>query len=228
MTKESEYFRIHVDRYQFILNQINQLNLSHSAKILDVGCYPPHLFSVLSSEGYDLYGISSTHEPLKLPRIQTLNIETDPLPYKTNYFDLVILSELIEHLVVYPDFPLSQIQRILKPGGYLLLTTPNVIRFQNIILLLLGKNIYYPLKPGSPYHRHNREYTKNEISKLLKSQKFLIKRSFCFITYSPFRAKNRKDGLLVKTVKILNFLLMCLFPGRRDTIFVLSTKPSPV
>lgn len=228
MTKEDDYFRIHVDRYQFILRQISRLNLSPSAKILDIGCYPPHLFTVLTSKGYDLYGISSPHEPIKSSRIQTLNIEIDPLPYKTNYFDLVIFSELIEHLVAHPDFPLSQIQRVLKPGGNLLLTTPNVLRFQNIILLLLGINIYYPLRSGSPYHRHNREYTQNEIKSLLKSHKFLIDRLFCFIAYSPFRAKNRKDGLFIKTVKILNFLLMCLIPGRRDTIFALATKPSSV
>lgn len=228
MTQEDDYFSIHVDRYKFILDQISRLNLSPSARVLDIGCYPPHLFSALTSKGFDLYGISSPHEPLKSSRVQTLNIETDSLLYKTNYFDLVIFSELIEHLVAYPDFPLSQILRVLKPGGYLLLTTPNVIRLQNIILLLLGKNIYYPLKPGIIYHRHNREYSQNEIKILLTSQKFSIRKLFCFIAYSPFRSKNRENSLFIKTVKSLNFLFMCLFPGRRDTIFALATKPLPV
>ena len=222
--QEKEYFDIHVDRYQHILSQIKKLQLVPQSKVLDIGAYPPHLFKALSHLGHQVWGISSPHEAIKHPHIKTLNIENKVFPFKSNYFDLVLFTEIIEHLTVHPQKVLSQIKRVLKPSGYLLLTTPNVLRSQNLFSLIIQKNIYFPLSQlkQSPYHRHNREYSRSEIVNLLRSAGFKIVCDHHFIAYTPFRPKNKSDSITTKLIKVFNFLFMSIFPGRRDNIFILA------
>lgn len=221
---EKQYFDIHISRYQHILSQIEKLHLSPSSQILDIGAYPPHLFKALTDGGHQVWGISSPHEIIKHPRIKTVNIENKDLPFSKNSFDLVIFTEIIEHLTIHPQKILSQIKKVLKPSGYLLLTTPNVLRSQNLFSLIIKKNIYFPLGQLKqlPYHRHNREYTRPEINNLLQSAGFKTIDSHHFIAYTPFRSKNRHNPIGLKLIKIINHLFMSVFSGRRDNIFVLA------
>lgn len=59
-------------------------------------------------------------------------------PVEDDYFDVVIVGDLIEHLVD-TDFFLRELQRVVKPGGYLVLTTPNLAWWWSRIRLLFGK-----------------------------------------------------------------------------------------
>ena len=221
---EKYYFDTHINRYQYILAHINKLNLPPKAKILDIGVYPPHLFTALKFAGYHPLGISSAHQPIKHPRIKILNIETQKLPYQEGSIDLVLFAEILEHLSTHPQIIFSHIKKILKPGGLLLLTTPNVTRSQNLFSLILAKNIYFPLDQLNhhPNHRHHREYTLTELSLLFRSSGFKILQKAYFISYSPFRRKNKTDPCLLKLIKFINFLFMLIFPCRRDTLFVLA------
>lgn len=221
---EKHYFDIHIKRYQYILAKIKKLNLSPRAKILDIGVYPPHLFRTLKLSDYRLFGISSPHQPIKDSQVKILNIETQKLPYRQGTFDLVLFTEILEHLSTHPQLLFSRIKKILKPNGLLLLTTPNVIRSQNLFSLILGKNIYFPLEQLNqhPNHRHQREYTLSELRSTLRSSGFKILQKSYFISYSPFRHKNKIDPFLLKVIKLFNFLFMLVFPCRRDTIFVLA------
>ena len=60
-----------------------------------------------------------------------------PLPYDTGYFDLVHSNQVIEHLYD-TDTYLSEIRRILKPGGLAVLSTNNLSSWHNIVSLLFG------------------------------------------------------------------------------------------
>lgn len=224
---QKKYFEIHITRYQWILKFITGLNLSASANILDIGCYPPHLFNALTAFGYKLFGISSEHEKISQKNVKTANIETDKLPFQDNSFDLVLCSEVIEHLSKSPLLVFQEINRILRPGGYFLITTPNIIRTQNLIRMLIGHNISFPVEQLNShlYYRHNREYTLIEIEDLIKLSGLKISQSGYFISYSPFRQKNKYDSYKLKIIKRLNFLFMTIFPRRRDTLFVLAQKP---
>ncbi|MBI4129747.1 hypothetical protein HY468_00355, partial [Candidatus Roizmanbacteria bacterium] len=90
---ELGYFLTHQDRYHYILTQIAKLNLPKKAKVLEIGCYPPHLFHAFEQMGFDVYGISSKHEPIKKRNVVSLNIEQDPFPFKKQFFDLIVFSE---------------------------------------------------------------------------------------------------------------------------------------
>ena len=98
--------------------------------------------------------------------------------------DTVILAEVLEHLRISPMTALREIHRILKPGGHLILTTPNIARLANLAYLLLGRNIVEPfpeddsdLEHITDKVSHIREYTMHELKQLVgrarKLQRFL-------------------------------------------------------
>lgn len=95
------------------------------------------------------------------------NVEKDAFPYSDDEFDLVLFCEILEHLTTDPTHTLCEIHRVLKPGGHLLLTTPNVLAWQNLWRLARGKNIYDQYSGYGVYGRHSREYTPLEIIQLL-------------------------------------------------------------
>ena len=57
---------------------------------------------------------------------RSLNVETADFPWPDEYFDVVVFCEVIEHLMADPIRVLNEIHRVLKPGGTLLVSTPNV------------------------------------------------------------------------------------------------------
>src|SRR5512133_210508 len=103
---------------------------------------------------------------------KAFNIETEPFPYEDASFDAVVYCEMIEHLMHDPTHSLYEIHRILKPGGHLVLSTPNPFRWENAVKLLSGRNIYPPFSGWGPYARHNREFSADELRLLLKACNF--------------------------------------------------------
>ncbi|MCE7505198.1 class I SAM-dependent methyltransferase [Polynucleobacter sp. IMCC30063] len=106
------------------------------------------------------------------------NIESENFPYEDALFDIVIFTEIIEHLTINPCRVLREIKRILKPEGVLILTTPNVARLENVARLCAGDNIYDPYSGYGTYGRHNREYNLQELITLLKYVGFDCEQSF--------------------------------------------------
>jgi len=77
---------------------------------------------------------------LKIPKmidLLILDLNNDRIPYPDEYFDLGIACEVIEHLA-NPDNLLSEASRVIKKGGYFLISTPNLASWLNRILLMLG------------------------------------------------------------------------------------------
>lgn len=100
-------------------------------------------------------------------KYHNVNLETTPLPFKERSFDMVFFCEVLEHFTEDPWHALSEINRVISDGGYLLLTTPNVCREENVARILLGHNIYDPYSGYGPHGRHNREYTRHEVANCL-------------------------------------------------------------
>lgn len=60
------------------------------------------------------------------------------IPYDDEYFDVVHAGQLIEHLNDTDTF-VKEIRRTLKPGGYCVLSTPNLASWHNVLWLVMGK-----------------------------------------------------------------------------------------
>ena len=113
--------------------------------------------------------------------IDHFDAEKDPFPYPDEHFSTVLCCELIEHLFEDPMHLMNEVNRILKPGGHLVLTTPNVASVRAISAILQG---YHPgffpsyIRPadgsGEVDARHNREYAPREIHQLLENSGFAV------------------------------------------------------
>lgn len=110
---------------------IEELNPQNGDKIVDLGCgdgYYLHLLSSLSLKlnltGFDSDRVAVSHalSYLKGKKVRFIYGDLNNMPFKNNEFDKVVLSEVIEHLG-NDKKTLKEINRILKPGGALLLTT---------------------------------------------------------------------------------------------------------
>jgi SAM-dependent methyltransferase len=107
---------------------------------------------------------------------QNINIEKETLPFPDKYFDVVIYGEVLEHLTENPIYSLYNIYRVLKDDGILIISTPNVFRYQNLKKILIDKkiSIYDPYSSYGIYGRHNREYSMYEIQDILERTGFSI------------------------------------------------------
>jgi SAM-dependent methyltransferase len=113
--------------------------------------------------------------------LELFDAERDCFPYDDEYFSTVLCCELIEHLTADPMHMLAEINRILKPGGHLVLTTPNLGSLRAIAAILEGYHpgffpayIRPPAEGEEPEARHNREYTPREVARLLVDSGFEI------------------------------------------------------
>ncbi len=114
--------------------------------------------------------------------VDLFDAEKDPFPYTDESFATVLCCELIEHLPSDPMHTLSEINRILRPGGHLVLTTPNIASLRAVAAILNGRHPGFfatylkPEKLAEGDSRHNREYTAREVYLLLHYAGFDIER----------------------------------------------------
>jgi len=127
--------------------------------------------------------------------VDLFDAEKDPFPYADEYFATVLCCELIEHLVEDPMAMMLEINRILRPGGHLVLTTPNLASSRAIAAILQGFHPGFfpayvrPSKDDEVEARHNREYTPREIRQLLIDSGFEV----TLLETGPFRQEPRPE-----------------------------------
>lgn len=99
-----------------------------------------------------------------------------PLALEDGAFDLIVFSEVLEHLQGNPHHAFGELLRALRPGGRMVLTTPNLARLASRLRLALGRT---PLETVGPpgWGGHFREYTLHEVRALAVSAGFRVERA---------------------------------------------------
>jgi SAM-dependent methyltransferase len=146
------------------------------------------------------------------------DLERDAIPFPEGYFEGALLIDVLQHLVANPPFVLSEIHRVLKPCGFLILSTPNAARFENLIKNLRGENIFEHYGGKGMWGRSCREFTLGELEILLRANNFeIIKANVADI--------NKQDFAEGRACIALQELINLLFPAKgrgefREQIFL--------
>ncbi|MGA9884760.1 MAG: glycosyltransferase [Candidatus Acidiferrales bacterium] len=143
-------------------------------------------------------------------------------PYPDQFFDFIFIGQTLETLSRDPMAALATANRVLKMGGQLLLTAPNLASAHAVHAVLHGKTPYVDgrFAPGSnePGERHNREYAPTEIELLAKAAGFATVRM------------ETHDLYWQPPEKIFPALAASGYPVglRGDTILLVARKEAPV
>ena len=178
---------------------------NYDIKILDLGCSSGALIRLLHEKNFaSVYGIDISKESMKACRKSKLKGillgNATRLPVKNNSFDLIIASDILEH--IENDYgTLNEWKRILKSGGHLIIFAP-AFRF-----LWSSHDII---------NRHFRRYEKTSLKKLISKNDFKIIRLgyWNFLLFLPYtvinflKSKNKKEDRLVALNPILNGILI--------------------
>ena len=141
---------------------------SHRFKnILDVGCGAnPTYAREIAAMGKQVHGLDYTFNFLRLaqPRSGDMRLaqaDATQMPYRDSSFDAAICSETAEHI---PDdrAVVQEIARVLKPGGLLLFTVPNLWNAGRIVGMIKARDYTVRLA-----EHHIREYSPQQVASLL-------------------------------------------------------------
>jgi len=151
------------------------------ARIADIGCGDGFATEVAArrNPGHHIAGIDWSATSLAAARRRGLavlrgGVDRPGLPIASASTDVVIMSELIEHLVD-TDFAAEEVCRVLKPGGSLLLSTPNLAAWYNRALLAIGVQPVFTEvslrsvfgRPGSQVAGHLHMFTRRALTEFL-------------------------------------------------------------
>jgi len=160
-------------------------------KVLEIGTgsgYGISLISPKCDEYVTLDKISVEIDKKKFPNVQFLQANVPPLEgLKDNYFDFVFLFQVIEHIPNDAAL-IKEIHRVLKPGGKVLMTTPNI-----------KKTLF-----RNPWHI--REYTVSELQKLVEKHFITARYSGVYAHGNAleYYIKNKASVHFVKRFDIFN------------------------
>lgn len=133
-----------IDAHAYILPAIRSLlPRGQRLTVLDAGCGNGYIAGKLAELGHKVVGIDLAEDGIAIARNAYPNLRFevcsvyDDLKRVVNNVDLVVSSEVIEHLF-YPRIFLSNMHDVIRPGGHIILTTPYHGYLKNLLISLLG------------------------------------------------------------------------------------------
>ena len=159
--------------------------LGERGRVLDAGCFVGDVCQRIAALGFEACGIDAYPENARLAREKHPGIDFQVgelgqrLPYPDAHFDVIWAGDVIEH--VYDTIRLfSEFNRVTKPGGYLVASTPmhNVPKMLLITLLGLNKHFH-------PEHKHVRFYTIRNFRMILEKYGYQVEREQYFGRIRP-------------------------------------------
>lgn len=145
----------------YLRNMLELIGGDKPNLLLDLGCGPASytLAAGEQSGAVSMVGVDIDNEALRTARgkgVDTVKADlNDRLPFPDKTFDLVISSQVIEHLLECDLFA-DEIHRILKPGGHAIIATENLAGWHNVLSLVLGfqpltENVSAMKRIGNPF-----------------------------------------------------------------------------
>ena len=223
--KEIDYLAMAEGRLQRIMDSIPVR--SGPTRLLDVGTTP---FTLLIKETYPHYDVWTLDRTALLRdrcrlggvELRACDLDNSLFPFDDGFFDVVVFTEVLEHVFAPPTGVLREVKRIMAPGGRLILGVPNIARLSKRLRLLFGAS---PLPPADHQmnkdwvhgHGHIHEYTRSEIVSLCRSID-LPATSVRMLSPNPWDVL--RGRLKVSFKRFVYICLVRLFPQFRDHIHI--------
>lgn len=174
------YVDVHFDR------------LLHTINVLQDTVPPGAALIDYSAAGFFSHAVRQLLGDVSQTSVTGVNFELDDyVPrFGENRYDMCVNTEVLEHLLFNPAHMVHSINRMLRPGGLLFLTTPNAISMANALKLIGGHApaLWNQFKPAHPYYeRHNREWSPFEVARLLQEHGFEIVQNYTLDSYASTR-----------------------------------------
>ena len=240
LSADEAYLRNHEHRFRLSAEAVQAADKSSgdTPRLLDIGCWPGYLSLYFQRQDWEVSAIDL--KPDRLPIISEAGIEllahnlndSPDLPFPDNHFDTILFTEVFEHLNPASFKELfAGIERCLKPGGRLILTTPN--RFA------LNKSLFIPNRWSEPEvdeegHGHWKEYKLSEVIACFENTGLNVIRKQTFSFYSHLGRSNETgyfplENWTAHPNKLRNIGKILINPIRnlplfRDSLFVVAQK----
>ncbi len=164
------YYQIEKERYYQTFRYLLSMDLEDDAELLEIGGGQLAIMAKKLLGVEAVVGDVSDHyaRPVLEAGIpfEVCNLLKDDPPHFSGRFDAILLLEVIEHMPVPGYIVLSKVANWLRPGGAILLTTPNLFRLRNLVRMAFGRDPFdrfmYPM-PGQGLG-HQLEYSANHLT----------------------------------------------------------------
>mgnify|MGYP001598248469 CR=1 FL=1 len=191
-------------------------------RVLDLGCGQGHITEKMRQALPDaeITGLDASLSAVEYAHDHFSGIDfavgdAYQCPYSKEYFDIVVCNNLWEH-VPDPLFLLNRIRVVLKPGGFIIVSTPSRYRFSNLVRVLRGKPVAFMSQ------HHVTEYSVGQIIEQLRYGGFQI-----------IKIKSRpiaRGSLTAQLTRRLFSILISLVGSHHQletTVFYLAQKTVP-
>lgn len=168
---------------------VDKLPYDPTAAVLEIGCGAGATGALALSEGrcgryvgVELFENAAAEARDVLSEVVTGNVETLELRWPSACFDAVILSEVLEHLVD-PGQVLHKIARVVRPGGMVLASSPNIAHWRVIHELVMGR--FHLADQGVFDRTHLRWFTPTSFATMFEEAGFAIDEIGPVTAFSP-------------------------------------------
>ncbi len=180
-----------------MIDQLIRPHLGVGSRLLEVGCGAGNLLLQATVPGSYPLALDLSRQALTFvrARLQEASFGAEApsgfactqaigeaLPFREKSFDCVLLSEVIEHLEA-PQHSIEEARRVLKPGGRLLVTTPNYRSFWPLMEWAVDRLNMAPKMAGE---QHVSRFHSSSLRRMLVSAGLTIEYCGSIYNFSPF------------------------------------------
>lgn len=151
---------------------VDMLPVDHSTRILELGCGDGATGALALSEGkcgeyigIEMFAPMAREAEKRLTRVHVGNVDEVDLPYPPGHFDVLIMSEVVEHLVD-PETTLRRLVALVRRGGRIMASSPNIAHWRIIKELVAGRFTY--TDAGAMDRTHLRWFTPQSYAALFE------------------------------------------------------------
>ena len=177
--------------HRWRIERIAELMKPISGKVLDIGCFDGTVASKLIAHGNkQVYGIDRMTSALELAAAKgvktfELDIDEQNTDFEDGFFDGALATGVLDALFD-PDGVIEEVHRVLKPGGTLIVSVPNIACLSNRTLMVFGSPPWQVLSSARIGLGTLRHFNMNSLLDLVRSKGFTITRHESNAVVFPF------------------------------------------